>query len=428
MAPSIDAFARLSNQILELATTHFVSLPSNLTPDAIARIPAALPSILDDSTASCDLRASFIAHTVSSILTVRVFTPFLFSLGQLSDQADALLTNLGHQLSSKSTRKEAIWRQHTLTAAYTTTDAKSRINSAAGGVIEDIVTSIMPFTEARAEEAVRAAVRPIVKLAVEVWRYARLEREAIGASMLEVTAEDRVPEGLWTPQSFDHSSYPLSAVKPVSQHRPKQLLLKIFPVIRREPIHQCFRQSETDMEDDGCLYSSGIALYKSSPPVLARLAELRRRSSPPSPTESLTFIGELKEAVAPRLQPSSDYLPLDNAPAPYPPPLTTPCPSPALAPRTSPPTPLFRAVGEIDGQDNRSERSISPTLRRRDTPSLGTLHHNASILSWQTWEGPNPNLQKEKEQRRDVENGRLKYEGGNGYCPALARVRKEFTR
>ncbi|KAE9974399.1 hypothetical protein BLS_003138 [Venturia inaequalis] len=420
----IDAFARLSNHILDLATTQFVSLPSNLNPDALARIPAALPSILDGSTASCDLRACFIAHTISCILTVRVFTPFLFSLGQLSDQADALLTNLGHQLSSKSTRKEAIWRQHTLTAAYTTTDAKARINSAAGGVIEEIITSIMPFTEASAEEAVRAAVRPIVKLAVEVWRYARLEREAIGASMLETTAEEIAEDGLWVPPSFVHSSYPANTVKPVFQHGSKQLLLKIFPIIRREPIHQCFRQSEADMEDDGCLYSSGIALYKNSPPVLARLAELRRGSGPPSPSESLTFIGELKEAVAPRLQPTSDYLSPNNFPAPYPPPLTTPCPSPALHPRTSPPTPLFRAVGEINGQDNRSERSISPALRRRDTPSLGTLHHNASILSWQTWEGPNPHLEKEKE----AEVGRSKYESKNGFSPALARVRKESAR
>ncbi|TID17363.1 rna polymerase rpb1 c-terminal repeat domain-containing protein [Venturia nashicola] len=426
----IDAFASLSNQIVELATTQFVSLPSNPDPDALARIPATLPSILDNSTASCDLRASFIAHTISSILTVRVFTPFLFSLGLISDQADALLTNLGHQLSSKSTRKEAIWRQHTLTAAYTTTDAKARINSAAGGVIEEIITSIMPFTEADAEEAVRAAVRPIVKLAVEVWRYARLEREAIGASMLEPAAEKNLEEDLWVPQSFESSSYPVHVVKPVSRHGSKQLLLKIFPVIRREPIHQCFRQSETDMEDDGCLYSPGIALYKNSPPVLARLAELRRRSGASSPTESLTFIGELKEAVAPRLQPSSDHLPLHSAPAPYPPPLTTPCPSPTLAPRTGPPTPLFRAVGEIDGQDNHSERSISPALRRTGTPSLGTLHHNASILSWQTWEGPNPSLQKEKEREnvKETELGTSKYEGKNGFSPALARVRKESAR
>lgn len=362
-----------------------------------------------------------------------MFTPFLFSLGQRFDQADALLTNLSHQLRSKSTRKEAIWRQHTLTAAYTTTDAKARINNAAGGVIEEIITSIMPFTEASAEEAVRAAVRPIVKLAVEVWRYARLEREAIGASMQETIIEESAEEGLWVPQSFDHSSYPANAVKPVFRHGSKQLLLKIFPIIRREPIHHCFRQSETDMEDDGCLYSPGIALYKDSPPVVARLAELRGGSGPPSPTESLTFIGELKEAVAPRRQPSSVYLPSDNAPsplqdAPYPPPLVTPCPSPALPPRTSPPTPLFRAVGEIDGQDNRSERSISPVMRRTGTPSMGTLHPNASILSWQTWEGPNPHKEKEKEKEKEVEASRSNYDGKNGYSPALARLRKESAR
>ncbi|QDS68261.1 hypothetical protein FKW77_010625 [Venturia effusa] len=428
----INAFARLSNQILDLATSQFASIPSDIDPIALARIPAELPSILDDSLASRDLRASFVAHTISSILTNRVFTPFLFSLGQLSDQADTLLTNLGDQLRSKSTRREAIWRQHTLTAAYTTTDAKARINSAAGGVIEEIMTSVMPFT-AGAEEVVKAAVRPIVKLAVEVWRYARLEREVIGASLPEIASHENVEEGLWLPQTFDQSSYPVSTVEPVVQHGPKQLLLKVFPVIRREPIHQCFRQSNADMEDDGCLYSPGMALYKNSPPVLARLAELRRSSRSHSPTEGPTFIGELKEAVAPRRQPSSEYLPPDDIPAPkheesYPPPLETPCPSPALPPRTSPPTPLFRAVGEIDAIDNRSERSVSPALRRTSTPSVGMHHHNASVLSWQTWEGPNPNLEQEKEKQKEVEVGKIKYDGKHGYSPALARLRKESAR
>lgn len=420
---SIESFSKLSDQILELASTQFIHLPIAPSAEVLARIPSALPSILEDSTSSRHLRSSYIAHIISSILTIRVFTPFLFSLGQRFDQADALFTNLSNQLRSKSTRKEAIWRQYTLTAAYTTTDAKARINSAAGGVIEEIVNSIMPFIEASAEDAVRAAIRPIVKLAVEVWRYARLEREMIEASMPDTSGEENREEGFWVPQSFDHSIYPASAVQPVeNQHGANRILLRVFPILRREPIHQSFRLSDKEVGDNGCVYSRGMALYHDSPPVLAQFAESRRYSGPPSPIgNNPTIIQEPQAVAVPRLHPTLvDLLPI-NTPAPlpesaWPPPSPGQSPPPQQRRSTSPPTPLFRAVGEIDGLEDRAQAPLFSRISTIDTASNNILH-KASMLSWQTWEGENPD-------KEVVEVDKSRYEAKNGYSLA-ARLRRD---
>jgi hypothetical protein len=296
-------------------------------------------------------------------------------------------------------------------AAYTTTDAKQRINSAAGIVIEEIVRSIMPFTESSAEEAIRAAIRRIVKLAVEVWRFARLEREMIEASMPETFSEEGGEEGFWLPQTFDHSAYPVNAVKPVfeKQHGAKQLLLTVFPIIRREPMHQCFRLSEKEIDDQGCVYSPGIALYHDSPPVLARLAELRRPSGPlPLSYGNATYIaGEPQEAAVPRLQPTSVDLPPINTPAPLPEPTW-----PSQRRSKSPPSPLFAAVGEIDSLNDRYQHPQSPKTSRSNTANSHRYLDDRPPSASGSWPSTDSESVKDKE---FVEVGRSRYEGRNGY-------------
>ena len=98
----------------------------------------------------------------------------------------------------------------------------------------------------------RSAVKKIVKLAVETWRYARLEREKIEAIMPAIDEGfAAIEDGLWLP----------FGVKEADKFG-GEMLLRVFPVIRREPIQECFHVTETDKNDKGCVYSKGLALYK----------------------------------------------------------------------------------------------------------------------------------------------------------------------
>jgi hypothetical protein len=130
-----------------------------------------------------------------------MFGPFLFSLGRRYDKADSLFLSMSNHIREKSTRKEAIWRQQTLLAAFTSSGAKQRINTAACTVIDEIVAEIRHFADPKEEEGIRIAVRRIVKLAAETWRFARLEKEMITATMPAVQDEKHAFTGVdfWPP-------------------------------------------------------------------------------------------------------------------------------------------------------------------------------------------------------------------------------------
>ncbi|KAF2468122.1 uncharacterized protein BDR25DRAFT_57887, partial [Lindgomyces ingoldianus] len=284
------SFSQLQKQIVDLATTHFVHLPVSPPPDVLANIPPELPSFLGDTVASRQLRAAYVAHTVSKMVTFRVFGPFLFSLGRRYDKADSLFSSMSNHIRDKSTRKEAIWRQQTLLAAFTSSGAKQRINTAAGTVVDEIVTAVKYFADPKEEEGIRIAVRRIVKLAAETWRFARLERELITATMPAVQDEAHGFTGLeyWPAYNPENTPIP-SLVGTVEElnEQPK-LLLRLFPVIYREPRHECFRSSEDEKPDKGCVYHHGLALYDDAEPVVARAEELRQAGLPPITNTSPT--------------------------------------------------------------------------------------------------------------------------------------------
>ena len=135
------------------------------------------------------------------------------------------------------------------------------MNKEAGKVMDDIVSAISPFVgdEARIDE-LRAAVRKVVKLAVETWRYARLERERIEAFMPSMNYQDGdvAEEGFWQPFEIGEGSVTKSYG---SQQVTGQLQLRVFPIVRRERVQAPFRISEKDRSDCGCVYSKGFALY-----------------------------------------------------------------------------------------------------------------------------------------------------------------------
>ncbi|KAF2088373.1 hypothetical protein K490DRAFT_4302, partial [Saccharata proteae CBS 121410] len=284
---STEAFSKLLSQIFDLSHTHFKHLSTRPPDTHLSLIPPSLPSFLGNTAATHHLRAAYVTHLISSRLTARIFTPFLFSLDSPTDtDTDTLFATMSAQLRARSPRKEALWRHQTLTTLFTGSDAKRRINAAASSIVEDIVTSITPFAEPSEEEGIRTAVRRIVKLAAETWRFARLERELISAHMPAVGAgsEEDSKEGFWTPQAFDPAEFPgsgsptmsavVSSIGPLDEKEgegaDRKVLLRLFPVVRRECRQKDWRDGEGGDEDQGCVYSHGLALYDDDPPVVSR--------------------------------------------------------------------------------------------------------------------------------------------------------------
>lgn len=219
---------------------------------------------------------------------------------------------MSNHIRDKSTRKEAIWRQQTLLAAFTSSGAKQRINTAAGTVVEEIVGAIKHFADPREEESIKIAVKRIVKLAAETWRFARLERELINATMPALHDEEHQftspefwpayeskPEGTLI-ESLLGTSHP-------AEEKP-QLLLRLFPVIWREPKHENFH-AEGEPRDEGCIYHHGLALYDDAESVVQRTEELRSAGLPSYTTTSPTTAESGNKFPPPIVPPPREALP-----------------------------------------------------------------------------------------------------------------------
>jgi len=293
------SFSQLQKQIIDLATTHFKHLPVRPPHEDLAQVPHNLPSFLGDTPASRQVRAAYITHTVSKLITYRVFGPFLFSLGRRYDKADSLFLSMSNHIRDKSTRKEAIWRQQTLLAAFTSSGAKQRINTAAGTVVEEIVNAVKHFADPKEEEGIKIAVKRIVKLAAETWRFARLEREMIVATMPALYDEEHqfTSAEFWPAYESTHKPDGTLIGSLADTTHPAgaqtNILLRLFPVIYREPKHENFHVNG-EKNDEGCIYHHGMALYDDAEPVIARAEELKSAvsaaygssSQKPSPTHT----------------------------------------------------------------------------------------------------------------------------------------------
>ncbi|KAF2035701.1 hypothetical protein EK21DRAFT_53562, partial [Setomelanomma holmii] len=315
---SLVSFSQLQKQIIDLASTHFMHLPVRPPAEDLAQVPSNLPSFLGDTSASRQVRAAYVAHTVSKLITYRVFGPFLFSLGRRYDKADSLFSSMSHHIRDKSTRKEAIWRQQTLLAAFTSSGAKQRINTAAGTVVEEIVSAIKHFADPREEEGIKIAVKRIVKLAAETWRFARLEREMINATMPALLDEEHQftgPEYWPSYESYKPEGTLIGSLvdtSPPGEEQP-QLLLRLFPVIWREPKHENFH-NDGEKRDEGCIFHHGLALYDDAEAVVQRMEELKSAGLPSYTTTASPTIAENGKFPPPLIPPPRE--------APPPPPAT----------------------------------------------------------------------------------------------------------
>lgn len=281
---SLDCFSQLSQLIYDLSKEHFAYLPIDPPKDILSKIPPELPSFLENTPASRELRCAYIQHIVSKTVTYRVFQPFLFTLGRRYDKADTFFQMLSMDIRRKSVRREAFWRQQTLKAAYTTSDAKQTINVAAAVIVDEIIDHIKHFADPKHLDSLLTGVRKIVKLAAETWRHARVERELVLATFPAPDAESVSNEG-WDEYGMAKPASPIQKTDP-SRH----VVLRTFPRILREAAHEDFASGE---RASPCMYSQGIVLYSDSPVVMARLQELAKKSSE-------TLVGDVGQLSPPK--------------------------------------------------------------------------------------------------------------------------------
>ncbi|KAL4888696.1 hypothetical protein BDV59DRAFT_136728 [Aspergillus ambiguus] len=268
----LDCFDQLSRLIVSLSKEHFAYLAIDPPKDILSKLPPELPSFLDNTPASRELRAAYVQHVVSKTLTYRIFHPFLFTLGRRYDKADTFFQMLSMDIRRKSVRREAFWRQQTLKAAYTTSDAKQSINVVAAVIVDEIVDHLKHFADPRRLDSLVVGVRKIVKLAAETWRHARVERELILASLPAPDAEVSSNDD-WEECGPRKDAACVGSRDDPSRH----VILRTFPRILREAAHEDFAEDREKAAP--CVYAPGGVLYSDSPVVMARLQELAKKSS-----------------------------------------------------------------------------------------------------------------------------------------------------
>ena len=197
-------------------------------------------------------------HHISAIITRRIFQPFLFVLGSRVASVDHLFMDWAETMKRKSTKREALWRQRTLHAAYTASSAKQSINKIATHIVDEIVEAIKHFAHHTRWQHMTVAVRRVVKTAAETWRYARLELGLITALM---SGEDIAKSPDPGPGVFSNKDEDARA-------QVAKILLTRFPLIKRDPVPEDLK-TESDTEDKGYIYSRGRVLCSDDPDVLA---------------------------------------------------------------------------------------------------------------------------------------------------------------
>lgn len=169
----------------------------------------------------------------------------------------------------KSVRREAFWRQQTLKAAYTTSDAKQSINVVAAVIVDEIVDHIKHFADPKQLDALLSSIRRIVKLAAETWRHARVERELVLATMPAPESDADANED-WEEYSCGRIT-PEGSSSPQQSASGRQVVLRVFPRIYREAAHEDFADDKEKM--NACIYFPGTILFSDSPSVMARREE-----------------------------------------------------------------------------------------------------------------------------------------------------------
>lgn len=260
----MDNFSELRTLIRRASQEHSAYIPVDPPSEILEMLPRGMPPFLDNTAASRELRAAYIQHHISRILTHRIFYPFqAFNPFQVSS------TDI------YSNHQEADWRHQTLKAAYSTSDAEEAINALVGIVQDEIVDHIKHFADPRHLDDLILSLRTISKFAAENWRHARIERLLIVANF---PSKHGFRDADWD-NDWEEYTCGRSVDYRKSSYSSSLILLGLFPEIYRKAAIEDFAHDTEEMRS--CVYSGGMVLLSDSPSVLARTHELARKNALP---------------------------------------------------------------------------------------------------------------------------------------------------
>ena len=173
------------------------------------------------------------------------------------------LQGLSIGIRSKSERREAAWRQITLRAAYTGAQAKRATNLVRHKIAEEILGEIKWFTDEAEWSSLAFSVHFVVKAAVELGRYAKLERELVTASMpgASMSKEDQWHEINRRSSRAGGQSEGI-------------VVLGIIPYVARDAVHKAHLHSHERFETGSFTFLHGLALYNDSEVIVTRRQEI----------------------------------------------------------------------------------------------------------------------------------------------------------
>lgn len=265
----MDCFGELHILIRNASQEHFAYVPIDPPSEILKKIPPGIPRFLDNTAVSRELRAAYIQHYISKILTYRIFYPFVFTLGQIDN--DIAFQILSKDIRHSSVRQEADRIQQTLEAAYSTSDATKAINTVVGTVQNEIMDHIKHFADPYHLDDLIPCLQRIIKLAAETWRHVRIERLVIVATMPSIyDVRDNEWEEYTCGRRVDYRE---------ASDSDSDVLLGLFPHIYREAAIENFGHDTEKLNP--CVYSRGMVLLSDSPSVVARINELAGKNHLP---------------------------------------------------------------------------------------------------------------------------------------------------
>jgi hypothetical protein len=173
------------------------------------------------------------------------------------------LQRLSAAIRAKSVRREAAWRQITLRTAYTGAQAKKAIRLVGYKIVEEILNEIKWFTDEDKWSSLAVRVQRVVKAAAELWRYAKLERELVTASMPNAAGLGR--------DEWDGMSQTSSQAGEEFEHT---FVLGVRTHVARDAVHRAYLAPQESSDSRPITFLRGMALYNDSEVILARRREI----------------------------------------------------------------------------------------------------------------------------------------------------------
>ena len=173
------------------------------------------------------------------------------------------MQRLSVAIRAKSERREAAWRQITLRTAYTGAQAKKAIRLVGYKIVEEILNEIKWFTDEDEWSSLALRVQCVVKAAAELWRYAKLERELVTASMPNAAGLGR--------DEWDEMSQTSSQVGEEFEHT---FVLGVRTHVARDAVHRAYLAPQESSDTRPVTFLRGMALYNDSEVILARRREI----------------------------------------------------------------------------------------------------------------------------------------------------------